>query len=130
MKKNIAKKWIDALRSGKYKQIKGALKRAKDNQIESFCALGVLCDLYQKDHKEKLEEQNSHIKKTKNGSAVAFEDEIYTLPFKVQKWAGMKDSEGCLDLDGEQDRTIPQLNDQGVSFKKIADLIEKNQKKL
>ena len=33
-------KWIAALRSGKYKQGKGALQRN-----ESFCCLGVLCEV-------------------------------------------------------------------------------------
>ena len=40
MKKEIADKWVEALRSGKYKQGKSALK--KD---DSFCCLGVLCDI-------------------------------------------------------------------------------------
>lgn len=37
----LRKKWIDALRSGKYAQYKGQL-RCRD----SFCCLGVLCDVY------------------------------------------------------------------------------------
>lgn len=39
MKAELKKKWIEALRSGKYKQISGKLC---DNDDE-FCALGVLC---------------------------------------------------------------------------------------
>lgn len=42
--KEVQKLWIDALRSGKYIQGKGYLK--KENK---FCCLGVLCDLAAKD---------------------------------------------------------------------------------
>lgn len=42
MKPEIKTKWIDALRSGKYLQIKGAL-RSRDGL--GHCCLGVLCDL-------------------------------------------------------------------------------------
>lgn len=41
MKPEIKKIWIEALRSGKYQQGQGALKEG-----DSFCCLGVLCDLY------------------------------------------------------------------------------------
>lgn len=34
--------WIEALESGKYKQDKGALRRAQDG---GFCCLGVLCEV-------------------------------------------------------------------------------------
>jgi hypothetical protein len=41
MKKEIAYKWADALRSGIYKQEKKYL-----SSFWGFCVLGVLCDLY------------------------------------------------------------------------------------
>lgn len=41
MKKEIADKWVAALRSGKYQQGKNVLS-ANEN---SFCCLGVLCDV-------------------------------------------------------------------------------------
>jgi hypothetical protein len=37
----LKQRWLDALRSGKYKQGKGALRTGKDH----FCCLGVLCDI-------------------------------------------------------------------------------------
>lgn len=40
MKKEIADKWIEALKSGKYKQHTNSL-RVKD----MYCCLGVLCDI-------------------------------------------------------------------------------------
>lgn len=42
MKTEYKQKWIDALRSGKYKQGRGILKTVDGE----FCCLGVLCDVY------------------------------------------------------------------------------------
>ena len=47
MKPEIKKRWIDALKSGDYVQGKEALCDRGD----SFCCLGVLCDLYIQDTK-------------------------------------------------------------------------------
>lgn len=127
MKRDVAKKWIGALRSGKYKQIRGTLKRVKDNQIESFCALGVLCDLYQKEHPKNPLNEEKMDSKSKNGNEVTFAGENATLPKKVQRWAGLRDDEVFFE---EKSSTIPQLNDNGTSFKTIANLIEKNQDKI
>lgn len=41
MNKDIKKRWLDALRSGKYKQGVGALRK----RGYKFCCLGVLCDI-------------------------------------------------------------------------------------
>lgn len=41
MDPKFKRKWLEALRSGKYKQRKGAL-RCKDGM---YCCLGVLCDI-------------------------------------------------------------------------------------
>ncbi len=47
MKKNIATKWVKALRSGKYKQAYLRLHNAKTG---GYCCLGVLCKMYEKDY--------------------------------------------------------------------------------
>jgi hypothetical protein len=41
MKKDIKTKWLEALRSGKYQQGRGVLRRLND----TYCCLGVLCDI-------------------------------------------------------------------------------------
>lgn len=41
MNKDVKEKWVTALRSGKYKQGQGCLRRGDDH-----CCLGVLQDLY------------------------------------------------------------------------------------
>lgn len=43
-RKQVYELWIEALRSGKYKQARNTIKRG-----DSFCCLGVLCDLSRKD---------------------------------------------------------------------------------
>ena len=44
MKKEIADKWVEALRSGEYKQAKERLQSE-----DSLCCLGVLCKIAEKD---------------------------------------------------------------------------------
>ena len=47
MKVYWKKRWIKALRSGKYEQGKGALRRPalRGNRAAEFCCLGVLCEV-------------------------------------------------------------------------------------
>lgn len=53
MKKDIVQKWVDALRSGDYRQTRGRLQRtvAKSDDVvygssePGFCCLGVLCEI-------------------------------------------------------------------------------------
>ena len=44
-----AQKWVDALRSGEYKQTRGALRGDDEGNEPKFCCLGVACDLYAKE---------------------------------------------------------------------------------
>ena len=48
MDAKLKEKWVAALRSGKYKQGVGSLKRKSDTGEEQFCCLGVLCDIFPK----------------------------------------------------------------------------------
>ena len=48
MKPALKKKWVEALRSGDYKQGKGRLRRADESHLDmpdAFCCLGVLCQV-------------------------------------------------------------------------------------
>lgn len=110
MNKEIGKRWIRALRSGKYKQVKGHLK-----DPAGYCCLGVLCQI-------------SRQGKWANGSgAVPYQagssSSSGELPLLVKEWAGMKSAAGK--IPGQDDLT--QLNDKrGLSFAQIADHIEAN----
>lgn len=131
MKKEIAKKWIKALRSGKYKQGAHFLKQHDNvNEPPKYCCLGVLCELYnesmKKNHKKTLT-----VKLTKN--VYIFDDRDGDLPAVVKRWAGMKDSSGEFTYKVKINKatvenidSLSMLNDEGKTFKTIANIIEKN----
>jgi len=126
MNPEIKAKWLGALRSGKYEQVKGGLK--KDN---CFCCLGVLTDIWAKENNTEWVKKNvnsigkifqetySYI--TIPGSSLVVDD---ILPDPVAEWAGL----GISDPEITYDNTvsyITHLNDEvGLTFKQIADLIE------
>lgn len=112
MKNNIAKRWVNALRSGKYKKTTGALKRTDG----SYCALGILCDLYKRDGKP-LGERPAKNPEEDRDDAISMGGEIQLPPKKVLNWAG---------LGQMQAEEIAGLNDFGDSFKRIATYIENN----
>lgn len=121
MNPEVKQKWVAALRSGKYEQGQGHLiNNTKDEDDDDknprFCCLGVLCDIYGKEHGLKWEPikgfnefriggLNSHI----NGY----------IPMEVSEWSGL-DPMGELP-DGKH---LASLNDSGTKFDKIADIIE------
>lgn len=114
MNKRIMKKWVKALKSGKYKQGEGALK----NRAGGYCCLGVLTCLYNK-------EKNARIRLV---------GESYPPP-KVRDWAGLLSvSPKFYSKEFKEQVSLPQINDGGVtskleniragSFSEIADIIE------
>ena len=101
MLKELKVKWVKALRSGKYHQGKGKLKKKNGNGKTYYCCLGVLREL------------DPMIKGIGN-QVLSIEDENYCkINFVIQNHlVGMND--GRLDS--------PRFN-----FKEIATWIEKNQ---
>lgn len=99
----VAKAWIKALRSGKYKQITGRL--AKDG---GFCCLGVLCEQAVK--AEVIKEYDLNMGR---------------LPKKVQKWAGLSSTMGDYNITNTGDDTDLTVDNDvhKLSFKDIADII-------
>ena len=149
MNKKVAKLWIDALRSKKYRKTTGALKVVKDGKSK-FSALGVLCDLYNKSHAKRLKEVPSEdLEAIRRGWRLVCIEGHWdngvrkglsnrpAMPEKVRKWAGIK-SERCeFNLNEESAKlirfplmylphSIPRANDMevGMDFKKIARIIE------
>lgn len=104
MKKAIKKKWLKALRSGKYKQTEDKLKDKK-----GFCCLGVLCDIHRKENKKRWL-HNSYY------------DEDLTLPEEIVSWSGLPSYNPIIDY---RSNTLADLNDEGKTFEEIADVIEK-----
>jgi len=115
MKQNIAKKWVKALRSGKYTQGKDYLKSE-----DGHCCLGVLCELAR-------EEIPLRIEKLSEGTY--FDDEMTVLPSNVKVWAGMRSSVGNF-LPEVGLKSLAEKNDAGATFKEIADIIEERAKDL
>jgi len=123
MKSEIKTLWVEALRSGLYKQGYSRLITADPSGREAsrFCCLGVLCNLHAKANPRI--ESNSLDPHSYLGS-------VATLPWEVYVWSGLdsnnpivkappedKDS-GCL-------KTLAEINDSGkFDFIKIASIIE------
>jgi len=121
MKKKIAEKWVEALRSGKYKQGRHALKYKTKAGVTRHCCLGVLCELYQKEHKVKLKTGVlSGTEELRSCKLTKFNECNATLPEKVMTWSGMMTDDGSL----PDNTTLAHKNDYGYSFEVIADLIE------
>lgn len=119
MKYADMKKWVKALRSGEYKQTQSQL-----HDDTGFCCLGVLCDLHRKKTKKVGWKNKGDSLGTKK-----YLDADGVLPRKVMKYYNIKDPSGRMGYLID-DINLADLNDSGKSFKYIANVIEKNYKKL
>jgi len=101
------KKWVEALRSGKYKQGKGALHRRN-----CFCCLGVVCMLFD-------------ISPTQLGEAgyIQNRDDKYTVDADVSMIPDLIKGDN---IENEIVTFISNSNDSGSTFEEIADWIEIN----
>jgi hypothetical protein len=111
MDKHIAERWVQAMRSGQYQQGTEALHP----NGHSYCCLGVLCDLYRVEQ-GKGEWVDSLF------ACGPGDYETAVLPEMVKSWAGMRTSTGS--IAGTEDE-LAALNDEGMEFPQLADLIEK-----
>lgn len=103
MNKEIKAKWTEALRSGKYKQGQRELQDPKGK----FCCLGVLCEVLE-------------VPKQAYGVGIYY-GEIHErssafLPISVMKQ---------VELTVQEQSLLANMNDEGQSFKKIADYIDR-----
>jgi hypothetical protein len=123
-----AKTWVETLRSGTYRQTSFALHRIDPIDGDSFCCLGVACQLAlqagvnlcpQKVYAPSL-----------GWDVVQYAGKTRVLPAEVQEWVGLTSEDGeC----GEQEgywSSLAELNDSGVGFQQIADAIEAHQDRL
>ncbi|SRR6266404_5786977 len=111
--KESVKLWIEALRSGKYRQGKGQL-----NVKESMCCLGVACELF-------IQNGGTLSREVIHGDDVRYGGDDYYTPKAVKEWLGLRDQRG--DFGGVfEGKSLSSMNDNGQSFAQIADLIESN----
>lgn len=109
MNPEIKERWVAALRSGDYKQSAGHLHRNN-----SFCCLGVLCDLAARDGIVRAEGESYVAVNNEDDDACSF------LPVVVQEWAGLDSCNPSV-----KERQLATYNDSlAYDFKRIADLIE------
>lgn len=112
MKKAIKDKWIAALRSGEYKQGKGALQKEG-----AFCCLGVLGDCMPELVHWKQTAALNKLLVASNVEVGHYDHSGATIPNVVREKIGLSN--------GDQAHLMYQ-NDSGASFQEIADWIEKN----
>ena len=125
MNQDIKKKWIAALRSGKYKQAQKVLRAGEDR----FCCLGVLCDVVDSSRWD----GNAYHDDCGRGR------ESITLPDSIGEIMDLDDSAsfdaeslpkdlrerlGKATATTAKIATLTWLNDAGASFDLIADVIE------
>jgi hypothetical protein len=88
MNKAIKRRWVKALRSGEYKQTKGALRADS-----GYCCLGVLCDLAEKEGIVVSEHKYGHadgmIGYRHPDHPAGGHLEAGVLPQAVREWAGL-----------------------------------------
>ncbi len=109
MNADIKQRWVEALRSGQYKQGSGGLKINN-----CYCCLGVLCELHRQDfpgEKWQRDYENSSRFGYILRHAVNYPVE------EISAWAGLSLSISVYDL-------LADVNDSGADFPTIASLIE------
>ncbi len=119
MKEDIKNRWVSALTSGEYGQCKGELRNA-----DGFCCLGVLTDMYAKEHSLKwsIDGWGDYRFIDKIGHVA-----MGTLTKNIMKWAGLNNHDGSyISAEGETYNHLPGYNDTGKSFTMIAGEIEKH----
>ena len=115
MKPEIKKLWVEALKSGEFKQDTGGLRTDK-----GYCCLGVLCEL----HRQSVTPTADG---WKGGKWLRYDGEVLYLPPSVMEWAGIKDSNPIINPDPDSNyKNAASYNDNGATFKTIAKLIKKN----
>ena len=142
MKEEVAKVWIETLRSDRFKQSTDALHNVKEQVITTtinaegetvdtrtipagHCCLGVLCEL--------AIEAGVKVERTligDDGYEELYDNEAGALPASVMDWAGMNTEDGDFETKDMCDESLAALNDAGKTFAEIADIIEEYKKDL
>lgn len=124
MNREIKKRWVAALRSGKYRQSRDHLR--KD---DCYCALGVLCDLFVQDRQQEgvawMSVLGHYAVHYKEGQSIYSYD---FLPQPVMNWAGLtRENPAFFVYESDDHFTVSDLNDdQQLSFAEIATIIEES----
>ncbi len=129
MEEEVAKKLVEALRSGKYKQTRGRLRSTAMKVIElgvvvseerpCFCILGVLCDMFASEHSfARWEQANSAglptremqfvVDSENEDAGVKVSNRSDTcLPVSVVAWAGLVTNDGSFKVTNDMVEELP-----------------------
>lgn len=112
-----ARKWVAALRSGKYEQ----QREARLCVAGQYCCLGVACEVYI--------DAGHVLQKTTSGKAeaVCYAGELAGIPDAVARWLGINITDGGLGYYRDEfgnPRALASDNDDDKTFSEIADIIE------
>jgi hypothetical protein len=116
MNPRIKADWVTALRSTKYRQVRGALREQLPGKHVGYCCLGVLCDVAKEEVAGKWTgNQLTRFNHVINGEMI---ESGGALSHEFSKYVEVTPS---------QESTLIGMNDdEKKSFKEIADYIEKN----
>lgn len=115
MNQRVKEKWCAALESDRFKQAQGCLQNH-----EAYCCLGVLCELHREEHPEtRWEIINGYYR---------YLGQTDILPETVRVWAGLNERNPIVKDENRPDcpltSSLSNLNDSGVDFKQIAQVIK------
>lgn len=121
------RQWVDALRSGEYKQTTHVLCRLdEEGEPVGFCCLGVACDLAVKAGVEVEVGTGAHENyegaHDETWPIRTFGDSRTFLPLKVRDWLGLQHRGG--EYHSGITSSLAAHNDSGETFGRIADIIE------
>lgn len=108
MDAQLKSKWIEALRSGNYRQADGVLRGSWGGGKFEYCCLGVLCVVAGAAWKNGAPELDEVIWQNTD-------EELLN-----------NDARALVGLSEETEGTLASMNDSGTTFPEIADYIEKN----
>ena len=134
MNKEVKEKWVSALRSREYQQARGRLRRK-----DGYCCLGVLCDIYHKETGKGM--WDSSLPDDFSFIDDGHRDVSNLIP-TVLDWAGISKRNPDIKANNLSDESkqyllqnklmivgvysLASLNDQGINFEGIANIIEEN----
>lgn len=116
MNAELKAKWVEALRSGKYKQTQGVLRSSANH----FCCLGVLCDIVDPHAWGTLDTVETQVNGkdvSKRARGWGADENRTSLAIETNRRTG---------LDATYENTLIALNDDGKPFSVIADYIERH----
>lgn len=117
MNEHVKDLWLHALRDGEYVQGSGMLK----TQENTYCCLGVLCDLYHKTTGKGLWDNYTNM----GFDTIVFEEHEFNLPDSVVEWAGLSELDPFIEGEKLSIHNDGDISTESKTFPEIADLIER-----